>query len=1118
MNGTAAVPVPPLFLVLTFSEYVSATTVLGTGVTLQPVQNSTNASTAHTLTQRGVTSQISETVVELQVDAVDLAAIRARPRLGQTADLSYISMAADSASDAFTNGLTGVPASTGIKATANTADLTPPAISRYTLDLNSHQLIMTMSENVLATSVRPERITLQSSETSAAVSVTLSNASTSSVTGAVLTINILSADQDRIKQLDTLAFSRPSSFVSTRQGYVQDIAQNDADAILVGKAQNVDTFIRDSVRPNLLRWDLNLNTRRVTLYFDQVVNVSTLDASDLTIQQRATTAGGGQSHTLTGGQLITTAFNTSLAFEMLNADANSIKQLTSLAISNASAFLVAPSTSIKDMAGNFLVDIVASNALQVRSFVGDVSRPQVNKFDFDLDAGTLTLSFSETVNVSSLQVGQVTLLNARTGATRTHTLSAQSRALHADSSTLVLTLGLADLNSLKNLSICTAKAQCFVSFTDTTILDMVGQAVVPRLPTDARGAEGFNNDSSVPQLRSFVSFDLRLGQLTVSFSETVNIETFTPTAIVLRSLFEVPRENYTLTGGTLVTTLNSSIVVLNLTQADLDAIKNDANLCSRRSNCYFAASSSLVQDMAGNSFSAITDGPPGFIVQQLVDDNNAPQLVLFDLDINTGVLLLSWSEPVRSSSLRPERISLVNAAANATFNFSLTGGLATAANGLVLNVTLSAVDLQALKSSPVAANQSFTYITLAAGAVSDMAFTPLPSVAIPLSRARPVNRFATDSQPPTITRFHINMDTDRLELTFSEPIRTSPFDATRFSLKPNCSAPANTTRRLTGGTLLGNPQDGVSSVSILLNAADLIALKQDTNFATHSNNSYLQVDANTVQDQSGVFMAAVPCLKPSLHTSDVTRLQLLNYSINMQTGWFNLTFSDVVIVSSLDATAIQFQHAATSSVGQTYRLTSRTNFTMSMNGYTLAVLLNNLDLFALKSVNGLATNENTTYITLRASAIDGPGNRDVVAITDGKALKVTQFIADNTAPTFSSATLDLDSGSLNLTFTDTVSSGSVNVSGITLANRANLALATSQFSLLGGTVEQSTDGRTVSIVLLPADLNRLTRLQGLGTTTADTFISFTAGTVRDLATNPVAALSGTAGQGVTVVS
>ena len=669
--------------------------------------------------------------------------------------------------------------------------------------------------------------------------------------------------------------------------------------------------------------------------------------------------------------------------QITTSDANTIKQLTSLSTDSDSTYLVAASTSLKDMAGNFLTSIFSSNALKVSSYGADLSQPTVTSFTFDQENGNLIMTFSETVNVSSVRIDEIILQNSANAPSVMFPLSTTSRVDHGDSNIVTVSLSDADHNAIKRLTVCNSGQACFLTFSNTTILDMVNLPVVPRPSTNALPVNVYINDTTSPALVSFTKMDLVTGQVSLSFSETVDVSMFDPRAITLQTLFETPLQTYTLTGGQRVTTTDGTSIVLNLTTPDLVAVKNIPDLCSLRGNCYLRATSSLVQDMHGNAFQPISAGAPGQIVTTLIEDNVAPNLVLFDLDINTRTLVLSWSEPVRASSLNVSGVTLLNAASNATHSYTLTGGLTTSPNGLIINVSLTSADLSAIKATAIGNASATTFISLSEGVIVDMAFIPQLSRAVYSSNTEQVRSLSRDTVSPTIFSFHINMDRDELIITFSEPIRTSPFDLTRFSLKPNCSTSVKHT--LTGGSLAGSPTSGVSSVVLKLIQADIVKLKEDTAFATSLDNSYLQVEARTILDIAGNWMMAVSCQSATQHTADGTRAELWSFSIDMELGWLNLTFNDVVIASTLDASAFSFQDAAVSTVGATYQVSSLTNTTVSPNGYTIDVLLDPLDLFSLKSVTGLATSVNTTFLTMRATAIDGPGDRDVLAITDGKS-------------------------------------------------------------------------------------------------------------------------------------
>ena len=73
------------------------------------------------------------------------------------------------------------------------------------------------------------------------------------------------------------------------------------------------------------------------------------------------------------------------------------------------------------------------NALQVTLFTPDSISPSLAAFNLDLNADTLTLEFSETVNAASLNVTQITLQSEQSGVFgQNYTLTTTSQSSSAD--------------------------------------------------------------------------------------------------------------------------------------------------------------------------------------------------------------------------------------------------------------------------------------------------------------------------------------------------------------------------------------------------------------------------------------------------------------------------------------------------------------------------------------------------------------------------------------------------------------------------------------------------------------------------------------------------------------
>jgi len=72
---------------------------------------------------------------------------------------------------------------------------------------------------------------------------------------------------------------------------------------------------------------------------------------------------------------------------------------------------------INDVAGQPVTPVITANSLQAADYRNDTTPPTLGQFSFNVDDGTLTLSFSETVNVSSFDPSAVTLQNQQDRAT-----------------------------------------------------------------------------------------------------------------------------------------------------------------------------------------------------------------------------------------------------------------------------------------------------------------------------------------------------------------------------------------------------------------------------------------------------------------------------------------------------------------------------------------------------------------------------------------------------------------------------------------------------------------------------------------------------------------------------
>ena len=123
------------------------------------------------------------------------------------------------------------------------------------------------------------------------------------------------------------------------------------------------------------------------------------------------------------------------------------------------------------------VSIPDINALQVSEFVPDVTLPSLQRFGLNLTTDTLTLYFSEAVDVSTLDSTQITLHSMQNSSSVT-LFGGFSPSL--DGPIVQIIIPTPELNIIKlNEDFATSAQNIFLSLTSATIMDTDGNDVIP---------------------------------------------------------------------------------------------------------------------------------------------------------------------------------------------------------------------------------------------------------------------------------------------------------------------------------------------------------------------------------------------------------------------------------------------------------------------------------------------------------------------------------------------------------------------------------------------------------------------------------------------------------------
>ena len=149
-----------------------------------------------------------------------------------------------------------------------------------------------------------------------------------------------------------------------------------------------------------------MNIGQLILNFSETINVSTINFTQFTFQNTGSHSTSGYS--LTSGVIITPN-GPSVIVMIYNEELNRIKTINGLADGNfnplQNTYLAITPFAFRDMNMNFNKEIRSDILAQrITSFIPDTTRPELISATLNLNQGSLTLDFSETVRESTLDL------------------------------------------------------------------------------------------------------------------------------------------------------------------------------------------------------------------------------------------------------------------------------------------------------------------------------------------------------------------------------------------------------------------------------------------------------------------------------------------------------------------------------------------------------------------------------------------------------------------------------------------------------------------------------------------------------------------------------------------
>ena len=173
---------------------------------------------------------------------------------------------------------------------------------------------------------------------------------------------------------------------------------------------------------------------------------------------------------------------------MSKADLDEIKRLFLLATAVSDTFVAITAEAVEDVFGNPVVEIESNSALQASDVFADETSPILVSYQLNLTSELLVITFSETVNASSLDVTRLLLIEEAPpeSGTEGYFFTSDSQILGGDptgqdSTIITIQIGTLDLNEIKSLTRLAVSNETCLLYTSPSPRD----ATLSRMPSSA---------------------------------------------------------------------------------------------------------------------------------------------------------------------------------------------------------------------------------------------------------------------------------------------------------------------------------------------------------------------------------------------------------------------------------------------------------------------------------------------------------------------------------------------------------------------------------------------------------------------------------------------------------
>ena len=302
-------------------------------------------------------------------------------------------------------------------------------------------------------------------------------------TNALLVVRF-SFDGETLTSLKTnpnIGTSISNTFLNVEPFSYDDTSNN---TVAVSQRQvPASSVVDDNTAARLISFSIDMNIGQLTLEFNDVVDI---DSARL----RRTISVQDAQRSMTPPYEIVDATSPSndstvILVDISPADLIALKANFDVATSVSNAFVTIEASAFNDLRGEDIIATTDDNAIQASNFTGDTTSPMLERFDFDLDAGQLIMTFDEPI-ARSFIFNSFRIRESAANTSSFIALQGGSSSTNAVMTVVTLTLDSTDLNNIKaNLNIATSSANTYLQLLAGAVNDTSGNPVVATSVNDS---------------------------------------------------------------------------------------------------------------------------------------------------------------------------------------------------------------------------------------------------------------------------------------------------------------------------------------------------------------------------------------------------------------------------------------------------------------------------------------------------------------------------------------------------------------------------------------------------------------------------------------------------------